>query len=81
MSHEICDYDFSRYLKVVHRNGTNVSARCPFHDDKSPSFSGNTEKGLWKCWGCGEAGNWWQLLAKLGVISKNAIKTNKGKTK
>lgn len=32
-------------------------ARCPFHDDKNPSFSVNLADGAWKCWaGCGSGG-------------------------
>lgn len=30
---------------------------CPFHDDSSPSFYVNTERGLFNCKGCGKAGN------------------------
>jgi hypothetical protein len=34
-----------------------ISVRCPFHEDRIPSMSINTEKGLWKCFaGCGEGG-------------------------
>jgi DNA primase len=38
------------------RNGQNYWACCPFHNEKSPSFSVNPSKGLYKCFGCGKAG-------------------------
>lgn len=37
--------------------GKNYMGLCPFHNDKSPSFSVSTEKQIYKCFSCGEAGN------------------------
>ncbi|MEP4485978.1 MAG: DNA primase [Halioglobus sp.] len=37
--------------------GKNYSARCPFHDEKTPSFSVNGEKQFYYCFGCGAGGN------------------------
>ncbi|SJM89465.1 DNA primase [Crenothrix polyspora] len=37
--------------------GTNHSARCPFHTEKSPSFSVNRAKQFYHCFGCGVSGN------------------------
>lgn len=42
---------------------------CPLHEDHAPSFSCNIQDGLWKCHGCGESGNIFQLAKKLGVES------------
>ena len=39
------------------RTGRNFSGLCPFHNEKSPSFSVSQEKQIYKCFGCGEAGN------------------------
>jgi DNA primase len=39
------------------RSGKNYSARCPFHDEKTPSFSVNPEKQFYYCFGCGAGGN------------------------
>jgi DNA primase len=36
---------------------------CPFHDENNPSFSMNTESGLWKCFGCGIVGNLFQFVS------------------
>jgi DNA primase len=39
------------------KSGKNFSARCPFHDEKTPSFSVNQEKQFYYCFGCGAGGN------------------------
>ncbi len=39
------------------KSGRNFSGLCPFHNEKSPSFSVSQEKQIYKCFGCGEAGN------------------------
>ena len=39
------------------RTGRNYTGLCPFHNEKSPSFTVSGEKQIYKCFGCGEAGN------------------------
>ncbi len=39
------------------KTGKNYSARCPFHDEKTPSFSVNPDKQFFYCFGCGAGGN------------------------
>ncbi|RLA51109.1 MAG: DNA primase [Gammaproteobacteria bacterium] len=39
------------------KSGKNYTARCPFHDEKTPSFSVNQEKQFYYCFGCGAGGN------------------------
>lgn len=39
------------------KTGKNYSACCPFHNEKSPSFSVNREKQFYHCFGCGVSGN------------------------
>lgn len=42
---------------TLKKTGKNWSALCPFHDEKSPSFSVNDDKQMWYCFGCGAGGN------------------------
>lgn len=39
------------------RTGKNYSGLCPFHHEKTPSFSVSQDKQIFKCFGCGETGN------------------------
>ncbi len=39
------------------KSGSNFTARCPFHTEKTPSFSVNRNKQIYHCFGCGVSGN------------------------
>jgi DNA primase len=39
------------------KTGKNYSARCPFHEERSPSFSVNPDRQFYYCFGCGAGGN------------------------
>ena len=39
------------------KRGSSYIANCPFHNEKSPSFNVSPAKGIYKCFGCGKAGN------------------------
>ena len=39
------------------RAGANYKARCPFHEEKTPSFNVHPEKQIYKCFGCGKSGD------------------------
>ena len=39
------------------KTGSNFIARCPFHAEKTPSFSVNQKKQFFYCFGCGASGN------------------------
>ena len=42
---------------TLKKRGVNYLACCPFHNEKTPSFSVSGTKGIYKCFGCGKAGN------------------------
>lgn len=39
------------------RRGVNLLGNCPFHNEKTPSFTVSPAKGIYKCFGCGKGGN------------------------
>lgn len=42
---------------TLKKRGTNLLGLCPFHGEKTPSFTVSPTKGIYKCFGCGKAGN------------------------
>ena len=44
------------FIKLKKR-GANYLGNCPFHNEKTPSFTVSPTKGIYKCFGCGKAGN------------------------
>ena len=42
---------------TLKKRGTNLLGLCPFHGEKTPSFTVSPVKGIYKCFGCGKAGN------------------------
>jgi DNA primase catalytic core len=51
------------------RKGANLVAPCPFHREKTPSFTVNERKRIWKCFGCGAAGDVFTFLQKKAGLS------------
>ena len=41
---------------TLKKRGANYTACCPFHNEKTPSFSVSPSKGIYKCFGCGKSG-------------------------
>lgn len=42
---------------ALRRRGVNLLGLCPFHNEKTPSFTVSPAKGIFKCFGCGKGGN------------------------
>ncbi len=53
----------SSYVKLQ-RKGSNHWGLCPFHSEKSPSFSVHGGKQMYHCFGCGESGNVYTFIMK-----------------
>ena len=54
---------------LLKKSGRNYWGCCPFHKEKTPSFSVNPEKGIYKCFGCGEGGDAISFLMKINNTS------------
>ncbi|MDD3266815.1 MAG: DNA primase [Burkholderiales bacterium] len=65
----------SKHIKVK-RSGQNYFACCPFHNEKSASFSISPSKQIYHCFGCGESGNSISFVMKfLGLDFISAVKS------
>ena len=58
----------SQYVRLK-RSGRNFFGLCPFHTEKSPSFSVSPDKQIFHCFGCGVGGNVITFLMKIEGIS------------
>lgn len=54
---------------MLKKSGRNYWGLCPFHKEKTPSFSVNPEKGIFKCFGCGAGGDSLSFLMKVNNFS------------
>ncbi len=52
----------------LRRSGTNYKARCPFHEEKTPSFVVSETKQIYHCFGCGVGGNAINFIMKIENI-------------
>ena len=57
----------SQYVHLK-RSGRNYFGLCPFHNEKSPSFSVSPDKQIFHCFGCGVGGNVFTFLTKIEGI-------------
>ena len=70
--------EYSRYLNNVKKKGNSIQANCPFHkngNEKKPSFSVDLKTGQYKCFACGEEGNYIKFISQMKNIgTKEAAK-------
>ena len=65
----------SQYVHLK-RSGRNFFGLCPFHNEKSPSFSVSPDKQIFHCFGCGVGGNVFTFLTKIeGINFVEAVQT------
>ena len=59
------------YVPSVKRSGTSYKACCPFHQEKTPSFTVSPDKGLYYCFGCQTGGDIFDFVMKIENMSFN----------
>src|SRR4051812_40813290 len=66
---------------TLKKRGSNWVACCPFHQEKTPSFSVNPSKDIFYCFGCGKGGSVFNFVMETDHLSfPEAIKTVAAKT-
>ncbi len=71
-SNDVVDI-ISQYVHLT-RKGRNYFGLCPFHNEKSPSFSVSPDRQIFHCFGCGVGGNVYTFLMKIeGITFKEAL--------
>ncbi len=58
---------------VLKKRGSNYWGCCPFHKEKTPSFCVSPQKGIFKCFGCGEGGDAITFLMKINNRSFSEV--------
>lgn len=66
-SNDIVDI-ISQYV-ILKRSGRNFFGVCPFHKEKTPSFSVSPDKQIFHCFGCGAGGNVIHFISKIENIN------------
>lgn len=58
-----------KYVDFTKRTGNNLFGCCPFHSEKTPSFSVSPQRGIYKCFGCQKGGNVINFIMDLERVS------------
>ncbi len=67
-------YDIVASYVKLKKSGSNYFGLCPFHNERTPSFSVNDDLGFFKCFGCQESGDVIAFIEKIEHVSfKDAI--------
>ena len=54
---------------TLKKRGANMLGNCPFHDEKTPSFTVSPTKGIYKCFGCGKGGHAVKFVMEIDQLS------------
>ncbi len=72
-AHDVAEV-IGRFVTLKH-TGRAWKALCPFHEEKTPSFTVNPERQTFKCFGCGKGGNVFGfLMEKQGLSFPEAVR-------
>ncbi len=68
--------DIISQYTTLRKAGKNFMGRCPFHEERTPSFSVSQEKGVYHCFGCGKSGNVFNFIMDIdNVTFYDAVRT------
>ena len=59
----------SQYVTLNKRSGSNLFGLCPFHNEKTPSFSVSRSKQIYHCFGCGKGGGVINFIMEIENVS------------
>lgn len=59
----------SGYVRLSKRSGSNLFGLCPFHSEKTPSFSVSPDKQIYHCFGCGKGGGVINFIMEIENLS------------
>ncbi|NCB73582.1 MAG: DNA primase [Clostridia bacterium] len=59
----------SAYVRLTKKSGNNMFGLCPFHSEKSPSFSVSNDKQIYHCFGCGKGGSVINFIMEIENLS------------
>ena len=59
----------SSYVNLTKRSGANLFGLCPFHSEKTPSFSVAPDKQIYHCFGCGKGGGVINFIMEIENLS------------
>ena len=59
----------SAYVRLTKKSGANLFGLCPFHSEKTPSFSVSPDKQIYHCFGCGKGGSVISFIMEIENLS------------
>ena len=59
----------SGYVRLTKKSGSNLFGLCPFHSEKTPSFSVSPDKQIYHCFGCGKGGSVISFIMEIENLS------------